>query len=124
MQTVAPSREVIDIVKEEGGDIVKLCYQCGLCTATCPWNTVRSFPIRRIMHQAQLGLPDFEDEDLYIDKPPEETQRLKDFMRIRDDYFLEIPEDLKPQEIENKLAELKTLCRAICEKYEGTELVG
>ena len=63
---------------------------------------------------------DYEDEDLYIDKPPEETQRLKDFMRIRDDYFLEVPEDLKPKEIETKLSELKTLCRSICEKSTDT----
>ena len=63
---------------------------------------------------------DFEDEDLYIDKPPEEAQRLKDFMRMRDDYFLEIPEDLKPKEIETRLSELKTLCRSICEKTKRT----
>ncbi len=63
-----------------------------------------------------LGDYDVEDEDLYIDKPPEEAQRLKDFMRMRDDYFLEIPEDLKPKEIETKLTELKTLCQSICEK--------
>jgi len=63
---------------------------------------------------------DYEDEDLYIDKPPEEAQRLKDFMRIRDEYFLEVPEDLKPKEIENRLSELKTLCRSICENTEGT----
>ncbi len=59
---------------------------------------------------------DYEDEDLYIDKPPEEAQRLKDFMRMRDDYFLEVPEDLKPKEIEIRLTELKSLCRSICEK--------
>ena len=61
---------------------------------------------------------DYEDEDLYIDKPPEEAQRLKDFMRIKDEYYLEIPEDLKPNEIETKLTELKNLCRLICEKSE------
>jgi len=49
-------------------------------------------------------------------KPPEEAQRLKDFMRMRDDYFLEIPEDLKPNEIESRLTDLKNLCRSICEK--------
>jgi len=65
MQAVAPAREVIDIVKEEGGDILKLCYQCGLCTGTCPWNMVRSFMVRRLIHQAQLGLTDFEDEDVW-----------------------------------------------------------
>ena len=61
---------------------------------------------------------DYEDEDLYIDKPPEEARILKDLMRMRDDYFLEIPEDLKPGEIEIKLTELKSLCRSICEKSE------
>ena len=66
MQAVAPFQEAVDIIKEEGGEISKLCYQCGLCTATCPWNTVRSFLVRKIMHQAQLGLPDFEDEDMWL----------------------------------------------------------
>ncbi len=61
---------------------------------------------------------DYEDEDLYIDKPPEEAQRLKDFMRMRDDYFLEIPEDLKPEEVETRLTDLKNLCRSICKKSE------
>ena len=65
MQSVAPAKEVIDIVKEEGGDILKLCYQCGLCSATCPWNIVKSFVVRRLIHQAQLGLVDFEDEDVW-----------------------------------------------------------
>ena len=66
MQAVAPFQEAVDIIKEEGGEICKLCYQCGLCTATCPWNTVRSFLVRKTMHQAQLGLPDFEDEDMWL----------------------------------------------------------
>ncbi len=66
MPAVTPFREVVDIIKEEGGEAFKLCYQCGLCTATCPWNLVRSFPPRRIMHQAQLGLVDFEAEDMWL----------------------------------------------------------
>ena len=66
MQAVAPLQEVVDIVKEEGGDILKLCYQCGTCTAVCPWNKVRNFIVRRIMHQGQLGLIDFEDEDVWL----------------------------------------------------------
>ena len=49
------------------------------------------------------------------------VQRLKDFMRIKDEYFLEVPEDLKPKEIKTKLAELKTLCRSIFEKFEVKE---
>ena len=65
MQAVAPYREAIDIIKEEGGEILKLCYQCGLCTATCPWNLVISFSPRKLMHQAQLGLVDFESEEMW-----------------------------------------------------------
>jgi len=61
---------------------------------------------------------DYEDEGLYIDKPPEEAQILKDFMCMRDDYFFEIPEDLKPKQIKAKLSGLKKLCRSICEKSE------
>lgn len=65
MTSLAPLKEVTDIINEEGGDILKLCYQCGTCTAVCPWNQVRSFVVRRIMHQGQLGLVDFEDEDVW-----------------------------------------------------------
>ncbi len=66
MCAVAPLKEAADIIKEEGGDILKLCYQCGLCTGTCPWNMVRSFPVRRIIHQAKLGLVDFEAGDMWL----------------------------------------------------------
>ena len=65
MPAVAPFKEAADIIKEEGGGILKLCYQCGICTASCPWNLVRSFVVRRVMHQAQLGLVDFEAEDVW-----------------------------------------------------------
>ena len=63
---VTPVKEAADIIKEEGGDILKLCYQCGLCSATCPWNLVRSFIVRKLMHQAQLGLADFESEEMWM----------------------------------------------------------
>lgn len=35
-----------------------LCYQCGTCTATCPWGLVRQehFSVRRLIRQAQVGL--------------------------------------------------------------------
>ena len=66
MPAVAPFKEAADITKEEGGEICKLCYQCGTCTAICPWNTVRSFLVRQTMHQAQLGLPDFEAEEMWL----------------------------------------------------------
>lgn len=66
MQAVSPYKEAVDIIKEEGGDLLKLCYQCGMCTASCPWNLVKSFIVRRIMHQGQLGLIDFENEELWM----------------------------------------------------------
>ena len=66
MQAIAPFQDAIDIIKEEGGDCSKLCYQCGTCTATCPWNLVRSFMVRKAMHQAQLGVVDFESEDMWL----------------------------------------------------------
>jgi len=66
MQSITPLKEAVDIIKEEGGEILKLCYQCGICTSTCPWNMVRSFLVRRIMHQGQLGLIDFEAEDMWL----------------------------------------------------------
>jgi len=66
MQAIAPFQDAIDIIKEEGGDCCKLCYQCGICTATCPWNLVRSFMVRKAMHQAQLGVVDFESEDMWL----------------------------------------------------------
>jgi len=57
--------EVSDIIKEEGGDVLKLCYQCGTCTGTCPWNMVSNFLSRRLIHKAQLGVVDFEDEAIW-----------------------------------------------------------
>jgi len=65
MQVITPLKEVTDIIQEAGGEELKLCYQCGLCTGVCPWNIVRSFLVRRIMHQAQLGLVDFDGEDMW-----------------------------------------------------------
>lgn len=65
MSALVPLKEVVDIIKEAGGEELKLCYQCGLCSGVCPWNTVRTFPVRRIMRQAQLGLVDFDDGDMW-----------------------------------------------------------
>ncbi|MBN2099856.1 MAG: (Fe-S)-binding protein [Dehalococcoidia bacterium] len=62
---VAPFREAIDAVALAGGEALKQCYQCGLCTGTCPWNLVKTFPTRKLIHQAQLGLVDFESEDTW-----------------------------------------------------------
>lgn len=66
MTTLVPYEEAVKIVLEAGGEPLKLCYQCGLCTAVCPWNLVKSFGVRQIMLQSQLGLVDFESEDNWV----------------------------------------------------------
>ncbi|MCX6072621.1 MAG: (Fe-S)-binding protein [Chloroflexi bacterium] len=40
-----------------------LCYQCGVCTAICPWGLVREepLPVRTLVRHAQLGLSDAQD---------------------------------------------------------------
>lgn len=65
MEVLSPYKEATDVILEAGGEPLKLCYQCGLCTGICPWNQVRSFMVRRIMHQAQLGAIDFGSEDVW-----------------------------------------------------------
>jgi Fe-S oxidoreductase len=61
-----PFKDAADAIKEVGGKAFDSCYQCGLCTGSCPWNLVRSFLTRRLMHQAQLGLLELEDEDSWL----------------------------------------------------------
>lgn len=65
METVAPFIEVIDEIKEAGGEIFKLCFQCGLCDAVCPWNKVRPFSMRKIIREAAFGLTEIDGEDIW-----------------------------------------------------------
>ncbi len=65
METVAPFIEVVDEIKEAGGDIFKLCFQCGLCDTVCPWNKVRDFSMRKLVREAAFGLTEIEGEDLW-----------------------------------------------------------
>jgi Fe-S oxidoreductase len=65
VETVAPFQEVIEEIKETGGEVYKHCYQCGICDAVCPWNRVRDFSIRRIIREAAFGLTEIESEDIW-----------------------------------------------------------
>ncbi len=65
METLAQEKEIIDLIKANGGDAFKNCYQCGLCDAVCPWNRVRTFSMRKIVRQASFGLTDIETEDIW-----------------------------------------------------------
>lgn len=65
MDTVAPFKEIIELIKEQGGDAFKYCYQCGRCDTVCPWNRVRDFSMRKLIREATFGLTDIESEDLW-----------------------------------------------------------
>ncbi|MBW1862633.1 MAG: 4Fe-4S dicluster domain-containing protein [Deltaproteobacteria bacterium] len=65
METVAPLEEVLDLIKETGGEAYKFCYQCGMCDTVCPWNRVRTFSMRKLIRQAAFGLTEIENEDMW-----------------------------------------------------------
>ena len=66
METVEPLfEEIVEEIKEAGGEAFTFCYQCGKCDVVCPWNRVREFSIRKIVRQATFGLPDIELEDIW-----------------------------------------------------------
>jgi len=66
VETVAPYKEIIDVIKDSGGDLFKRCFQCGLCDVVCPWNRVRTFSMRKLVREATFGLTDIESEDMWL----------------------------------------------------------
>ena len=66
MESVADYKEIIDVIKESGGDAFKRCFQCGLCDAVCPWNRVRSFSMRKLVRQATFGFTEIESEEMWL----------------------------------------------------------
>lgn len=66
MENVADYKEIIDVVKEKGGEAFKRCYQCGLCDVVCPWNRVRTFSMRKIVREATFGMTDIESDDIWL----------------------------------------------------------
>jgi heterodisulfide reductase subunit C len=47
------------VAREEGGERVQSCFQCGLCTASCPVRDVNpAFNPRRIIHLVLMGMRD------------------------------------------------------------------
>jgi Fe-S oxidoreductase len=66
MTVTNPFLEAAEAIIEAGGETLKSCYQCGLCTGICPWNLVRSFLTRRLIHGAQIGLVELKSEDVWL----------------------------------------------------------
>ena len=66
MEVAEPIKEASDMIKDAGGEAFKLCFQCGLCTVSCPWNSVRSFMPHKMVCEARYGLADLEDESWWL----------------------------------------------------------
>ncbi len=69
MTTVAPEPILLDDanwdrVLEATGNRAAACFQCGTCTAVCPWGLVAgpSIGVRSVIRQAQLGIPGWTNE--------------------------------------------------------------
>ena len=91
METLAPFKEVIDEVKEKGGDAVKFCYQCGKCDTGCPWNRVRKFSMRKLIREATFGLSEIEREEIWRcttcgkcpQRCPRDVKQIDDMVALR-----------------------------------------
>jgi Fe-S oxidoreductase len=65
LELATPLAEIVDEIKEAGGEAFKYCFQCGKCDVVCPWNRVTNFSIRKIVWQATLGLPEIELDEIW-----------------------------------------------------------
>jgi len=65
VEAVSPFAEIIEEIREAGGDAYRFCYQCGKCDVVCPWNNVRKFSIRKIIREATFGVTEIESEDIW-----------------------------------------------------------
>jgi Fe-S oxidoreductase len=91
METVAPFKEVIDEIKEKGGDAVKFCYQCGKCDTVCPWNMVRKFSMRKLIREATFGVSEIEKEEIWRcttcgkcpQRCPRDVKQIDDMISLR-----------------------------------------
>jgi Fe-S oxidoreductase len=91
VETLAPFKEVIDEVKEKGGDAVKYCYQCGKCDTVCPWNRVRKFSMRKLIREATFGLSEIEKEEIWRcttcgkcpQRCPRDVKQIDDMIALR-----------------------------------------
>jgi len=91
METEAPFKEIIEEIKEYGGDAVKFCYQCGKCDTVCPWNKVTTFSMRKLIREATFGLPEIELEEVWrcttcgkcVQQCPREVRQIDDVVALR-----------------------------------------
>ncbi len=65
------------------------------------------------LSDAVLWDGDYQDAQLYIDFPPEESKELRGLMGIPKDYFTAIAEDLTDKEAKARIRQLRKLCNAV-----------
>jgi len=63
---VRPYDELMDELAKAGAESLYLCYQCGMCSATCPWSEVRDVSVRKMLRLTQLGLGGLEGDFLWL----------------------------------------------------------
>jgi Fe-S oxidoreductase len=88
---LADFKEVIDEVKANGGDAVKLCYECGLCDTVCPWNRVSTFSMRKLIREATFGLSEIGREEVWRcttcgicpQRCPRDVKQIEDMVSLR-----------------------------------------
>ena len=50
------STSSVERINELSGENVKICMQCGTCTAACPMSEGMDFFPRKVMHYSQFGM--------------------------------------------------------------------
>ena len=91
MENLSEYREIVDVIKEAGGDPINRCFQCGLCDTVCPWNRVTQFSIRKIIREATFGMTEIENEDIWRcttcgrcpQKCPRDVQQIQSGVALR-----------------------------------------
>jgi Fe-S oxidoreductase len=66
VETVAPFKEAMEMIRDAGGEAFRSCFQCGLCTASCPWNNVRIFMPHKKITESKYGLVELGEEDWWL----------------------------------------------------------
>ncbi len=97
---------VVAARKQIGGEIEEIPETT--CTDMDKWKLEVE-----VLSDAILFDTDYEDSKLYIDFPPEKSKDLREQMDIPDDYFMAIADDLKDEEAQAKIKELRKLCNSV-----------
>ncbi len=106
MENVADYKEIIEVIKDQGGEVFKYCYQCGKCDTVCPWNKVTEFSMRKIVRQAAFGMTEIENDDIWRcttcgrcpQNCPRDVQQIKltvSLRKVAAEYGV-FPESVKP----------------------------